>query len=77
MMTDSASDQRLAPSRQLALSKTEAAEALGISVDFLDEHVFRDLRVVRRGRRVLIPVKELERWLDREAALTLDVDWRR
>lgn len=56
---------------RLALSKTEAAEALGVSVDYLDEHVMPDLRVVRRGRRRLIPVSELERWLERSAALTL------
>src|SRR5205823_4133301 len=47
---------------RLALSKVEAAEALGISVDFLEEHVMHELRVVRKGRRRLIPVKELERW---------------
>lgn len=55
------------PSRRsaarLALSKAEAAEALGVSVDFLEAHVLAELRVVRVGRRRLIPVKELERWL--------------
>lgn len=55
-----------APGR-LALSKSEAAEALGISVDFLEEHVTHELRVVRCGRRRLIPVAELERWLDEHA----------
>ena len=56
---------------RLALSKAEAAEALGCSVDFFDEHVLSELRVVRRGRRVFVAVAELERWLDREAARTL------
>ena len=56
---------------RLALSKLEAAEALGCSVDFLEEHVVPELRVVRRGRRVFVAVAELERWLDRSAALTL------
>ncbi len=55
--------RRQAPS--LALSKAEAARALGISVDFLEAHVLAELRVVRVGRRVLIPVAELERWLAR------------
>jgi excisionase family DNA binding protein len=56
----------------LALSKAEAAECLGVSVDFLEQHVMADLRIVRRGRRRLIPVAELERWLDRNAARTLE-----
>ena len=57
---------------RLALSKAEAAEALGCSVDFLEEHVLTELRVVRRGRRVFIAIAELQRWLEREAALTLE-----
>ena len=56
---------------RLALSKAETSEAIGCSVDFLEAHVLADLRVVRRGRRVFIPVAELERWLAREAAFTL------
>jgi excisionase family DNA binding protein len=59
------------PSR-LAFSKVEAAEALGVSVDFLEEHVMHELRVVRKGRRRLIPVKELVRWLDEQATRALD-----
>ena len=57
---------------RLAFSKAEAAESLGCSVDFLDEHVLPELRVVRRGRRVFVAVAELQRWLEREAALTLE-----
>jgi excisionase family DNA binding protein len=48
----------------LALTKAEAAEALGVSVDFLEEHVLPELRIVRRGRRRLIALRELQRWLD-------------
>ena len=48
---------------RLALSKAETAQALGVSVDFLEDHVLAELRVVRVGRRILIPVAELERWL--------------
>jgi excisionase family DNA binding protein len=56
---------------RLALSKAEAAEALGVSVRFFETSIQPELRVVRRGRRRLIPVRELERWLDREAARAL------
>jgi excisionase family DNA binding protein len=56
---------------RLALSPEEAAAALGVSRDYFDEHVGPELRIVRRGRRKLVPIKELERWLEREAALAV------
>ncbi len=56
---------------QLALSRSEAADALGVSVDFLEQHVLHDLRMVRRGRRCLIPLAELQRWIDNNANHTL------
>lgn len=59
------------PPIRLALSPDEAAAALGVSRDYFDEHVVGELRIVRRGRRKLIPVRELERWLDEAAAATL------
>jgi len=52
---------------RLALSKSEAAEALGVSVDHFERHILGELRVVYAGRRRLIPLKELERYLDRHA----------
>lgn len=52
---------------RLAVNKTQAAEALGVSVDYFDRHIAVDLRCVRRGRRRLYPVAELHRWLDAEA----------
>jgi excisionase family DNA binding protein len=55
--------------QRLALSKTEAAQALGVSVDYFDEHIAHELPMVRRGRRRLIPVLELERWLAANADL--------
>lgn len=66
-------ERPVSPGR-LALSKRETAEALGVSVDFLEEHVMHELRVVRRGRRRLIPVRELERWLEESAMRALEAD---
>jgi len=57
---------------RLALSKSEAADALGVSVDFLEQHVMPELRVVRRGRRRLIPVRALEAWLEENAARAVE-----
>lgn len=57
---------------RLALLPDEAAAALGVSRDYFDEHVMPELRVVRRGRKRLVPVRELERWLDVEAARAVE-----
>jgi excisionase family DNA binding protein len=57
---------------RLAVSPTEAAELLGVSRNYFDEHILPELRVVRRGRRVLIAIAELERWLAENAARTLE-----
>jgi len=54
---------------RLAMSKQEAAQALGVSINFFEEHIAHELRMVRRGRRRLIPVHELERWLEKNADL--------
>jgi excisionase family DNA binding protein len=68
-VTENVNDRPVTP--RLTLSRPEAAAALGVSVDFLDEHVLHGLRVVRVGRRKLIPIKELERWIADNAALAL------
>src|SRR4051812_8310442 len=69
MSASSTSDGTAVP--RLALTKAEAAEALGVSVDFLEDHIMCELRIVRRGRRRLIPVTELVRWLESSADLAL------
>jgi excisionase family DNA binding protein len=51
----------------LALTPTEAAGALGVSLDFFNEHVAHELRWVHRGRKRLVAVAELGRWLDEHA----------
>jgi excisionase family DNA binding protein len=54
-----------------ALTQAQAAAWLSVSEDFFVAHIRTELRCVRRGRRRLFPVAELNRWLDREAALAL------
>jgi hypothetical protein len=41
--------------------------ALGVSRDHFERHVLGSLRVIYSGRRRLIPLRELERWVEREA----------
>ena len=57
---------------RLALTRAEAAETLGISLDSFERYVQPELRLVRRGRLRLIPVVELTRWLERSAARVLE-----
>lgn len=56
---------------KLAYTKLEAAQLLSMSVDSYERHVAPDLRVIRRGRLVLVPATELEKWVDRNAERTL------
>jgi excisionase family DNA binding protein len=50
----------------------EAPEVLGVSDDFFRRHIARELRWVRRGSKKLVSARELETWLEREAARTLE-----
>ena len=51
------------PTPALALSVEQACAALGVSWDTWRAHIEPDVRIVRLGRRKLVPVAELERWL--------------
>jgi hypothetical protein len=55
-----------------ALTKKRAADELSMSVDTFERYVQPDLKLVRVGRKVLVPVTELELWLKRKAAQTLE-----
>lgn len=57
---------------RFALTRAEAAEALGYSLDHFEKHVQHEVRVIRRGRRIVIPVAELERWVAENAERILD-----
>ena len=60
-----------APAHRLAMTRAEAAWALGVSINSIERHVQPELRVVRRGKLRLIPVREIERWLEENAEWTL------
>ena len=52
---------------RLALTFAESAAILGVSDEFFAEHVAHELRFVRRGRKKLVAIRELERWLEESA----------
>ena len=60
------------PVPRLALTRQEAAEALGMGVTSFEQYVQPHIRAVRQGKLRLFPVRELERWLEENAAMTLD-----
>jgi hypothetical protein len=51
----------------LALSIEQACAALGVSWDTWKASIEPEVRLVRLGRRKLVPVTELQRWLDSHA----------
>jgi len=61
------------PIPPIALTPPEAAAAIGIGEDFFTEHVRPELRLIRRGRKVLVPVAELERWVGENAERLLPI----
>jgi hypothetical protein len=60
-----------APIPRIALTRDEAAAALGMSLDSFERHVQPELRLIRRGKLRLVPVRELERWADGAAERTV------
>jgi excisionase family DNA binding protein len=59
------------PNRPVALSKAKAAQALGVSVRTIDNCIAqKGIRVMRIGRRVLVPMHSIEAALKRGALET-------
>lgn len=52
-----------APIPRVALTPPEAAAALGCGETYFTAYIRPELRLIRRGRKVLVPVSELERWI--------------
>lgn len=55
------------PVPHLALTRSEAAAALSMSVDSFERYCQPHLRLIRVGRMRLIPVAELDRWVRENA----------
>ena len=56
-----------APVQPLALNVEDACAALGISWQTWKEHVEPHIRLVRVGRRKIVPITALQEWLDANA----------
>ena len=56
---------------RLTYSIAEASAALGIGETAFRANVLPHLRVVRLGGRVLVPVREVERYIETNAAMPL------
>ena len=67
----------LQPVPRHTLTRKEAAASLGISLNHFERWVQPELKVVLSGQLVLIPVPELERWVQRHARLLVDPPVRR
>jgi excisionase family DNA binding protein len=59
------------PPPRIALSIEEACASLGVSWDTWREHIEPEIRLVRIGRRKLVPIAELERWCQEHAERVL------
>jgi hypothetical protein len=62
---------------RIALTPPEAAAAIGVGPDFFEAYVAPQLRLVRRGRKRLVPVSELERWVAESASRPVSEEVRR
>ena len=56
---------------RLALSRRRAADALSMRLTSFEQYVQPHVKLIRRGRMRLVPVAELERWIDENAESTL------
>ena len=66
-MTPRGPARPVAPVPRYTLTRREAAASLGISLNHFERKVQPELKVVISGQLVLIPVAELERWVQRHA----------
>jgi len=58
----------------VAVNRETAAQMVGMSVDSFELYVQPHVRLVRQGRLRLVPVAELQRWVEANAKLTIARD---
>lgn len=51
----------------VAVTKADAAAALGMSTDSFERYVMAEVRCIRKGSLRLFPVSELQRWATENA----------
>jgi hypothetical protein len=56
----------------LAVQHKDAPAAMGMGKTSFEKYVVPEVRCVRRGSMRIYPVRELERWLERNAERVLD-----
>ena len=59
-------------SGEIAVTRREAARRLGLSLSSFERHCQPQIKLIRLGRMRLVPVRELERWVQANAAFTLE-----
>lgn len=64
--------QPAAPVPRVALTRQEAALSLGVSLSFFAEHIQPDLKLVRIGSVRLVPLRELEKWIEQQAQAVIE-----
>ena len=68
--TEKSTKPSVAAPARLAVGLGEAAALLSVSDDHFREHIKPELKIVRRGSRQFVAVRELERWLSESSAPT-------
>lgn len=63
--------QPVAPVPRVTLTREEAADSLGMSVDSFERYVQPQIRLIRLGRMVHVAVAELEAWAAEAGERTL------
>ena len=53
--------------RPVAVTREQAAAMLGMGLTSFESYVQPHIRIIRRGKLRLVPVKELEQWCDENA----------
>jgi hypothetical protein len=57
--------------RSITVGPDGAAAMLGVSRDHLERHIAHELRWIRKGRRKLVLVKDLQAWAEANAERAL------